>query len=93
MGSVLASPLLSVAPLVKGTHPHAVDHAAMMNDAEGDDAAHNDMWLLRLVPADYVDVPRTCPAAVDVHVIDDIPDEETELLDEDLLDLIAGSQK
>lgn len=48
-----------------------------------------DNVLLPLVPADYIDRPQSSPAAIDVRLLNDIADKETELLDEDLLDLLA----
>jgi hypothetical protein len=72
-------------------HDPVVDRI-LPSDVEGDNDSVNDMWLLPLLPADYVDLPRTSPEAVDVRLFDDITDEETELLDDDLLDLIAGQK-
>ncbi len=63
-----------------------VDDTILSSELNGD----FDNVLLPLVPADYIDRPQSSPAAIDVRLFNDIADEETELLDEDLLDLIAA---
>ena len=47
--------------------------------------------LLPVAATNYVGSPQTGLRAIDARILNDITDEETELLDEDLLDLIATS--
>ena len=42
------------------------------------------MLLPLLVPVEFVELPRTSPEAIDIRILNDVADEETELLDEDL---------
>ena len=45
---------------------------------------NSDMLLPPLVPVEFVELPRTSPEAIDIRIINDVADEETELLDENL---------
>ena len=55
--------------------------------------ANTDAWLLPLVPEDRVNQPRTSVERLATRILKAVTDEETELLDEELLDLLAASQK
>lgn len=83
---LIDSSLLLPETLLEVTQRDFVDHANVVSDVD------TDMWLLPMIPADFVERPQGSPAAIDVHLVNDIADEETELLDEGLLNLIAASQ-
>ena len=51
------------------------------------------LWLLPLVPARSVEQPQRSSEAVQARILKTIIEEETELLDEELLDLMAVGQK
>jgi hypothetical protein len=87
--SVLASPLLLPETRLNVTQRDLVDHTLLASGVDSDTGADIDMLLLPLVLTDYVDRPRSGTAAIEVRVLCDIADEETELLDEELLELLA----
>ena len=70
-----------------------VDDTAMVGEMEHFTGADNDLWLLPQVETEYVDRARISPEPKDVRILNDLTDEEAELLDEELLDLIAAGQK
>ena len=92
LGSVLSSPLLVPGPLRNGTRSDLLDHEVMPNDLDHDTGADMDPLLLSLASAGYVDRSRVRSEAVEIRMLNDITDEETELLDEDLLAPIAAGQ-
>jgi subtilisin len=67
-----------------------LDHATGLSDLQ--DSATMDVLLLPVSAADYVDRPRNVSKARDFRVLRDIADDETELLDDDLLALLAASR-
>ena len=87
-----ALPLLPITR-VERVRGHAPEDSDMSDVPDSDTVAVINMLLLPLVPADYVELPRSSPAAMEVRILNDITDEETELLDEELLALIAEGQE
>ena len=83
---LIDSPLLLNETLLEMTQRDLVDHATVVSDVDAD------MWRLPMIPADFVGRPQSSPKANDVRLLNDIDDEETEFLDEDLLNLIAAGQ-
>ena len=64
----------------------------LVSEVDRDAGVDSDVWLLPLVTADYVDRPPVSSKAVQARILKTIADEETELLDEELLDLIAAGR-
>jgi hypothetical protein len=89
LGSALASPLLPPESRHSPMQCDLVDHALPVSEVFRTTDADIDMLLLPLVPADDVELPRTSPEAIAVHFLDDATDDETELLDEELVELLA----
>ncbi len=77
------------------TKPHdAVVDLVMPSDLAGDTDWVDDRWLLPLmIHAEAVQRPDAVLEAGEVRIIHDIADEGTELLDEDLLALIAAGRE
>ncbi len=70
-----------------------VDHPLLANEMERNAGADSDLWMLPLVTADYAAQPQRTTDTVRARIGKAITDEEMELLDDELLDLIAGGQK
>jgi hypothetical protein len=88
-GTVLAFP----EQRLDNTHSNTVDELSLAGTTLNDAGVDSNVWLLPLPPADYVDQAETDGSDSDSRIPKHIADEETELLDEELLDLIATSQK
>ena len=70
-----------------------VDHPLLAKGLDGDTGADITPWLLSVVSEDNVNRMRTSVDTLKARILETIADEETELLDEDLLDLIAAGQQ
>jgi VCBS repeat-containing protein len=70
-------------------HTEPVDLALLSGDAAVITDAEMDQWFLSLVPADYAGQLRASQESFDVRLLSNAADEETELLDGDLLDVLA----
>ncbi len=92
VGSVVGSPLVPEMRL-DVTQPDLVDHTIRLRNLSGDSRVDNSLWLLPSMPADYADRPPMSFEALQAAVLKTIADEETELLSDDLLDLIAVGQQ
>ncbi len=84
----MASPLLLPETRLNVTHRDLVDHTLLVSDLDSDAGADIDL-LLPLVATDYVDRPPSAPAATEARVLNDIVEEAAELLEEELLELLA----
>ena len=93
LGSMAYAPLLPRETQLDVTRRELVDHSLLANHRDGDTGADMDPWLLPLVSAEDVVRPRRVNEAVQARILKAISDEETELLDEEILDLIAAGQK
>ena len=87
--TVVASPLLLPETRLNMRQSDLVDHTLLAGAVKDDTVAKIDLWLLPLAPADYVDLPRVSSDALEVRLLNDIAEEETELLEEELLGLLA----
>ena len=92
-GSAVTSPLLLPELQLGVALDELVDHPLLANERASNVSADSDLWLLPLIPMDYVDRPQQRSEAMQAKILRAITDEETELLDEELLDLIAAGQK
>jgi hypothetical protein len=77
--------------LVK-TDSNTVDQLTLAGTTINDADVESNVWLLPLPPADYVGRAQTDGSDSEPRIFDDIADEETELLDEEILDLIAAKR-
>jgi hypothetical protein len=68
-----------------------VDDTLVAKDVVRETGEDKDMRLLPLMPSEYVVLPRSSPEVVELSILDEIADEETELLEEDLLELLAAN--
>ena len=64
----------------------------LTSNGDCDTGADSDLWLLPVVPRDYVQGQRMSSEAAQARTLKTIADEEIEILDEDLLDLLAAGQ-
>ena len=88
---VVGSPLLPEMRL-NLTQPNLVDHTISLSNLSGDSRADNSLWLLPLIPTDNVNRPQMSFEALQAAILKTIADEETDLLSDELLDLIAAGQ-
>ena len=93
LGPIASSPLLLPETRLNVSHSDLVDQTLLTSEVDRDSGADNALWLLPVLPTDDVDRPRLSSDGVQARLLQTIADEETELLDEALLDLIAISQK
>ena len=70
-----------------------VDHALMPNEVDRNTGADGNLWMLPLVTVDGAAQPQRTSDTVRARIVKTIADEEMELLDEELLDLLAASQQ
>ena len=70
-----------------------VDHALLPNEVDSNTGADGNLWMLPLVTADGAAQPQRTPDTVRARIVKTIVDEESALLDEELLDLLAASQQ
>ncbi len=89
--SIVDLPLLPEMRL-NGTQPNLVDHTIKLSNLSDESRADNGQWLLALMPADDVDRSPVSSEALQAQILHTIADEDEELLDEELLDLIAAGQ-
>ena len=75
------------------TRHEVVDHPLLANYVDGGTGTDIAPWLLPLVSATDAERTRMSSEAVQARILRLIADEGTDLLDEELLDLIAGGQK
>jgi hypothetical protein len=69
-----------------------VDHSLMASEVERNGEADSDTWMLPLVTADCTTEPQRTADTVRARIAQTIADEEAELLDDELLDLLAAGQ-
>jgi hypothetical protein len=86
-GTVLAFP----EQRLNNTHSKTVDQLALAGATVNNAGVDSSVWLLEPLVSDYVTPIRRNPAAAEVRMLDDVLDAETELVDEELLELLAGS--
>ncbi len=93
LGPAVASPLLLPEHRLNVALDELADHPLLANERASDVSADSTLWLLPLIPMEYVGRPQQRSEAMPAEILRAITDEETELLDEELLDLIAAGQK
>jgi hypothetical protein len=70
-----------------------VDHSLTASELESNGEADSDTWMLPLVSADYTTEPQRTWDTFRARIVKTIADEEAELLDDELMDLLAASQQ
>ena len=91
LGHSAKSSLLIPEPRFDATQRELVDDTLVAKDVVRETGEDKDMRLLPLMPSEYVVLPRSSPEVVELSILDEIADEETELLEEDLLELLAAN--
>jgi hypothetical protein len=85
-------PQLPLEPWLRTEQREPSDVPVHRSDPAGDSDSVRDTWLVQLPPANSLRRPEAIGDAADVRLLDDISSEEAELLDEELLALIAAEQ-
>ncbi len=91
--SAVASRLLLPEHRLERAFDELADASILASDMPSTTVVGSDLWMLPLTPLDYVAGERQYAEAGQARVFDTITDGVTELLDEELLDLLAASQQ
>ncbi len=91
--SAVASPLLLPEHRLERAFDELADASILASDMPSTTVVGSDLWMLPLTPLDYVAGERQYAEAGQARIFDTITDGVTELLDEELLDLLAASQR
>jgi len=91
--SAPVSPLLFPDSQLNGAFDELVGHPLATSPANHSMEADNNLVMLPLIPTDYAPREQRMPNTVRARVVKTMFDDEAELLDDDLLDLLAASQQ
>jgi len=93
LGPIASSPLALPETRLNVIDAELVDQTLLMNGEDRSSGADNALWLLPMLPTDDMDVPQFSSDGAQARLLQAVADEETDLLDEALLALIAAEHE